>query len=360
MSGTVLELLGPSTGGIRRHVDVLADGLTAIGWRVRVAGPAGVMDGLRDDAEAVEVGLGPRSLWRGRRALRSLSRDVDLVHAHGLTAGWLAVLSRLGKPVALTVHNVVLDEAAGRKAGVLRWLESRLPRQVDRTIAVSPQIAGQLRQASGRPVEVIVPVSPTPRPAGTREEIRSSLGLDADTLLLVTVARLHPQKGLLDLLTAVAALPDRVGLRLAVVGEGPQREELLDRCAALSLGDTVTFVGAQSDGVGWIAAADLVVVSSIWEGSPLVVAEALRLGRPLVTTDVGDVAEVVVDGETGRLVPPGRPDLLAVAIADLVGDPDGRAQLAEAGRRRATARYDEVRLVQEVSDVYDGLLEVHP
>jgi glycosyltransferase involved in cell wall biosynthesis len=360
VTGTVLELLGPSTGGIRRHVDVLADGLTSTGWKVRVAGPAGVMDGLRDDAASVDVGLGPRSLWRGRRALRAQCRHVDLVHAHGLTAGWLAVLSGVGVPVVLTVHNVVLDEAAGRRAGLLRRLEGRLPKQVARTIAVSPQIADQLCKASGRPIEVIVPVSPEPRPRSTRAEIRAGLCLDADTLLVVTVARLHPQKGLLDLLAAVASLGDRSDLRVAVVGEGPQRAALIERSQTLGLDDTVTFVGAQPDGAGWIAAADLVVVSSIWEGSPLVVGEALRLGRPLLSTQVGDVAEVVRDGETGRLVPPRRPDLLGAAMGAMLGDPDTRARLAEAGRERAEARYDEARLVKEVADVYNDLIEAHP
>jgi len=353
MTRRVLQLLGPSTGGIRRHVAVLAEALPAQGWDVMVAGPAGVMDGLVTGATTVEVGLGVGALWRGRRALRNLARNVDAVHAHGLTAGWLAVVSGLRPPLVATVHNVVLDEVAGRRAWLLRPLERRLGAHVARLIAVSRPIADQVGIRAHRPVSVIVPASPAPRPTRSRDEIRAVLALDPAVDLVVVVARLHPQKGLADLLAAVAACPDRSGWRVALVGEGPQRQELVALAENLRVADTVSFVGAQLDGASWIAAADLVVVPSIWEGSPIVVAEALLLGRPVIATDVGDVADVVSDRVSGRLVPPGHPAELAAVIVDLLGDPDRRASLAAEGRRRAVERYDQTQLVRAVAHVYE-------
>src|SRR5437764_9337895 len=109
--GSVLLAHGPSTGGIRRHVDALAHGLLARGWDVTTA----------------PLPAGPAA-WR---RLRHLSGHVDVVHAHGLRTGWWAALVPRRPPVVVTIHNVVLDDVAGWKAPVLRHLERMLPRRVD-------------------------------------------------------------------------------------------------------------------------------------------------------------------------------------------------------------------------------------
>ncbi|HKA05019.1 MAG TPA: glycosyltransferase family 4 protein, partial [Acidimicrobiales bacterium] len=110
-AGSVLLVRGPSAGGIRNHVSALADGLRARGWRVRTADP--------DGGRAID------------------QRGVDLVHAHGLRMGWLASLVPRRKPLVVTVHNVVLDEVAGRSAWWQRRLEASLPGRVDGVIATS-------------------------------------------------------------------------------------------------------------------------------------------------------------------------------------------------------------------------------
>ncbi|MCB0963418.1 MAG: glycosyltransferase family 4 protein [Acidimicrobiales bacterium] len=355
MSGRVLEVVGPSAGGIRRHVDVLARHLPATGWEPVVAAPAGVMDGLATPAVAAPIALDPRTALAARRVLRSLAREVDVVHAHGLTAGWIARAARLGRPLVVTVHNVVLDEAAGRSAPILRLLQRRLPGAVDRTIAVSDDIARTL--PADPSIRVIIPASDPPVASRSRHEIRAELGIDDATPLVVAVARLHPQKAIGDLLEAVALVrADQPRARLVVVGDGPSRAALEATGRDLGLGDAVTFVGAQPDGPSWMAAADVVAVSSIWEGSPLVVAEALQLGAPLVATDVGDVAEIVRDGETGRLVAPSAPPQLAAAIADQLRDRAGARAMAEVGRARAAERYGVDRLVGDVARTYEELV----
>ena len=117
---TILQVLGPSTGGIRRHVGALAAALAARGWRVVLAGPAGVMDGIRplDEVVAIPSNLSPGHLATAWRQLRRVLGGVDLVHAHGLKAGWLAVMGartrRHRPPVVVTVHNIILDETTGR------------------------------------------------------------------------------------------------------------------------------------------------------------------------------------------------------------------------------------------------------
>lgn len=353
-TGRVLELVGPSAGGIRRHVDVLARHLPTFGWTPVVGAPSGVMDGLATPATPVPVSMHPLRAVTAVRRVRHLARDVEVIHAHGLTAGWLAWAAHPGRPVVVTIHNVVLDEAAGRSAGVLRRLQAWLPGHVDRTIAVSSEIASHL--PSGERITVIVPASDPPQVTRDRHTIRALAGVADDAPLVVTVARLHPQKAIGDLLAAAAQLRDGIDrLQVVIVGDGPSRSDLEAEARRLGVEDIVSFVGSQPDGSSWMAAADVVCVSSIWEGSPLVVAEALQLGVPLVATDVGDVAEIVSDGTTGRLVPPSSPSSLAEALASTLADPVGSAAMAARGQVLAVERYGVEALVQAVADVYADL-----
>jgi glycosyltransferase involved in cell wall biosynthesis len=346
----VLLLLGPSTGGIRRHVASLRDGLTARGWHVEVAGPAGVMDTLCELHHEVAVGLDPRSILSGRRRVRRLASSVDLVHAHGLKAGWLASIAGTGRPTVVTLHNVVLDESAGRAAPLLRRFERWLPGRVDRVIAVSRELATRVAPAA----IVIPPVAPWPAPARARGEVRAALGVAPTGRLVVCVARLHPQKDIPTLLAAAVGLDGDV--RVAVVGDGPDRAELEAARDALGLGRVVVFTGASANAADELAAADVVVLPSRWEGSPLVVAEALLLGRPVIATAVGAVPEVVVDGVTGRLVSPGDAAGLRRAVADVLAHPDDAARMAAAGQVAARERFAPDALVDRVVDVYEGVL----
>lgn len=354
MSARVLEVLGPSAGGIRRHVAVLSDGLERRGWEVTVAGPAGVLDGLRAGSVPVPVALGP-SAPRAVRALRPLVASADVVHAHGLTAGWVAWAAGAGPKLVVTVHNLVLDEAAGRLAPLLRALEGWLPGRARETIVISPEMRDHLAARSSAPLHLVPPVGPVPVARRLAAEVRSELGIGPQERLVVLVGRLHPQKDIATLVEAATRLaPD---VRVVVVGEGPQRAELEARIARLGLAHRVQLVGARADAADHMAAADVVVMCSIWEGFGLVVAEALALRRPVVATAVGPVPEMVVDGETGRLVPPSDPEALAAAITDLLADPDRAAELGRAGAKLVAPHFDTDALVRQVEEVYELVTE---
>lgn len=365
-AGTVLQLLGPSTGGIRRHVAALVDGLTEQGWTARVAGPAGVMDGIgpQDAVVPVPSGFDPRKVLRARRALRDLTGAAedgaggyDVVHAHGLKAGLLASTIKGARPLVVTVHNLVLDEAAGRSAAVLRRLEARLPRRVDRLVAVSPQIAERFAGLPGADrVVVVPPVVDEPQVHRSREQVRSALGVPEDAPLVVCVARLHPQKDLATFVRAVdrvrSAVPE---VRAVVVGTGPDEAALWALLAELGLDDTVLLTGQSPNAADEMAAGDVVVVSSLWESGPLVVVEAMELGRPVVSTPVGFVPQLVDDGATGRLVPVGDASALGDAIAAVLQDPAQAEALGRAGQEAVRTRFDRQRLVTEIADVYAGV-----
>jgi glycosyltransferase involved in cell wall biosynthesis len=329
--GAVLLVRGPSTGGIRRHVDALAAALPAFGWTATTLGvPGGT------------------AAWP---AIRRLARDVDVVHAHGLKVGWWASLVPHRPPLVLTVHNVVLDDVASWRAPILRPLERRLMTRVDAVIATSPAVAAGL----GREVAAVVrPFGPRPGGGHDRAAVRRAWGVPVDAPVVAAVGRLHPQKGLDVLLDAVSALATRVpAVHVVLVGEGPRRAHLRRRIAAEGLGERVHLVGPTPTAAAALAAADVVAVPSVWESGPLVVAEALEMGRPVVATAVGFVPELVTDGETGRLVPVGDAGALARALADLLEAPATAAALGAAGQRRIGGWQDRDAAVATVVAVYE-------
>ncbi len=360
----VLQLLGPSTGGIRRHVAHLAQTLRHRGWQVQTAGPGGVLDGLAPLDHVVEVpaGVGPGAAWRARRDLARAVEGTAVVHAHGLKAGWLATSLRRRPPVVVTVHNLVLTEVAGPAAWPLQRLEALLPRVADATVATSAEVARRFAGAPGADrIAVVPPAWPPPRARRPTGEVRAELGLGPGHVLLVTAARLHPQKGLDVLLDAVALLRRRrPGVRCAVVGEGPLEASLRRRVGELGLAEEVVLTGARDDVADLLAAADVVVVPSRWESGPLVLFEALALGRPVVSTPVGAAPGLFADGDGdgcgGRLVGVDDPAALAEAVAEVLDDPAGAAAMAATGRRRVAAAYGDEVLIAPLEARYRDLM----
>ncbi len=356
--GRVLEVLGPSTGGIRRHVAALRDGLTARSWDIDVAGPPGVLDGLG----GVDVALSLPSRRRPLRApqsalaLGSVARRYDLLHAHGLTAGWVASIPRRRPPLVVTVHNQVLEPVHGRMAPLLRPLEKDLPRHVDAVIATEASIADHLRGA-GAPVLVVAPVGPAPVVRRRATEVRATLGVGGRDPLVVAVGRLDPQKSFATLLEAAALLQSAwPSLRVVIIGEGRSRRELEQRIRDLGLAGAVRLPGESANAADELAAADVVAMCSLWESGPLVVSEALRLGRPVVATPVGHVREVIEDGVSGRLVGIGDVRALAGAIGALLADPAGARRMGEEGHARVEKVLGSDVLLDGVEAVYRRVL----
>lgn len=304
----------------------------------------------------VPSGPNPVQVLRAVRRVRSLAPTVDLIHAHGLKAGWIAVAARTGLPIVVTVHNLVLDEAAGRSAGALRLLEGWLPGRVDAVIAVSDGIATRFGGPSDT-VKVIPPAGPVPRPTRTPAEVRQALRVSDAAPLVVSVARLHPQKDLATLIAAGERLREQLPeVRIVIVGEGPLEEALHSMIRVRGLEDTVRLVGPTDNPADLMAAADAVVITSMWESGPLVAAEAMLLERPLVSTPVGFVPQLVDDRHSGRLVAVGDPDGVATALLDVLRDPDAARSMAQEGRHRAQGLLGAARLVAGVASVYDAVL----
>ncbi|MCA0337734.1 MAG: glycosyltransferase family 4 protein [Actinobacteria bacterium] len=320
----ILLALGTSTGGVGRHVHDLAGGLIARGHEVVVAAPPEVeaqfdYAGLGATSVALELTDRPHPTRdvRTGRVLREAAADCDLVHAHGLRVGALGALALTGAstPLVVTLHNAAPSGRAGR--AVHAALEQVVARRADLVLGVSSDLVRRQEQLGARRSALaVVPAATMPRIARDRYAVRHELGLEARTPLLVTIARLAPQKDLDLLLDAVAILRNRHGLELAsvVAGEGPLRQRLSARARAEAL--PVRFLGHRTDVADLLGASDVVVSTARWEGQPVALQEALHLGAAIVATDAGGTADVV--GDAALLVPVGDAETLASALADVL------------------------------------------
>lgn len=358
----LLLVLGRSGGGIGRHVAGLAADLAAVGHRVLVAGPADTAEtfGLRTGQVGfvpVEIADRPRPPADARAALtlRRLAARADAVHAHGVRAGALAVLAaraRRSRPTVLvTVHNAPPEGGAARV--VFTGLERLVARGADAVLAVSADLEARARAAGARRVARAVVPAPAAGPGGADVALtRRRLGLRPDEPVVLVLARLGEQKGLPLLLDTAALL--RGGdpaPTVLVAGDGPLRATLQRRIDAEGL--PVRLLGRRDDVPDLLAAADLVLSTSRWEGQPLGLQEALRAGRPVVATDVGGVADVL--GGAGRLVPYGDPAALAAAVRRSL-EPAEHARLAAASARRAGELPDQAAATAQALAGYRGLL----
>ncbi|WP_188193845.1 glycosyltransferase family 4 protein [Nonomuraea sp. SYSU D8015] len=363
----VAFVLGTTSGGTGRHVRMLAEGLVRRGHRVLVAGPRSVEERFAfTDAGArfVEVAVSdrphPANDLRAVLAIRRLTRDADVVHAHGLRAGALAALGRrravpaalgrrAGGLLVVTLHNALT--AGGFVGFVYGVLERIVARRADRVLVVSPDLGERMTRLGAPDVRAAVVPAPPPPPAKrTPQEVRDELGAGQRPILL-TIARLAQQKGLETLLD-VAAGPWRKELTgeplFVVAGEGPLRAELERRIEGERL--PVRLIGNRDDIPDLLGAATAVFTATRWEGQPLSIREALMAGKPVIATSVGGVPEIV--GDAGILVPYGDVHGLRAAVRTLLEDPGAAETLAEAAARRGREMPGGDDAVESVLGVY--------
>jgi len=350
--------LGTSTGGTARHVKMLAAGCAARGLPVEVFGPAqtdhdfAFSGGGRIGFTAVEIAERPRVRGdlRAITRLRSLLQAwrPDVVHAHGLRAGALTAIATAfirptvydPKPALIvTVHNA--PPAGGLTGVIYRVLELIVARNADSVLCVSADLEGRMRTAGARRVgHAVVPISLTDGvSAETRAAIRAEFGVVPGQAMVLAVGRLAAQKGFGLLLDTAARWGDiQPEPLLVIVGEGPLAAGLESRAASLRL--TVRFTGQRADVPALLAAADVFVLPSVWEGQPLILQEALRAGVPIVATRVGGIPELAGE-DAAILVPPGDPQDLADAVRAVLGDATLAARLRKAAAGRARDLPDE-------------------
>jgi glycosyltransferase involved in cell wall biosynthesis len=353
----VLLAVGETTGGIGRHVALLASQLGAHGIAVAVCGPASALELIGDPPGVGKQVLETARTSRGgvmatRRRMRSLARGFDVVHAHGLRAGAIATARPRTVPLVVTWHNAPLVTGPAR---VAHDLASRyVAQRADLILGASADLTELARRAGAREARTTFVVAPPMAPATrTRAEVRADLALGERPMVLA-VGRLQEQKRLDVLVAAAATWADRVDSPYVVIaGDGPDLDALRARAAVLR--GPVRFLGARSDVADLLAAADVVALPSSWEARSLVAQEALRSGVPLVTTPVGGLPELV--GDAALMVPVGDPAALAAALDRVLADRPLATELATKGRERAATWPTADAAVAELAATYRDIRE---
>lgn len=298
-------------------------------------------------------------LWRLCCFLRR--EKVDILHTHMFHASWYGRIAGLCARVP-----VMIATDHGQELWKKPWdvaFERFANRYTALRIAVSQDVAEILRTREGVPEDklLVIPngVDVERFQAGRsgRESVRNQLGLPDGAVVVGTVARLVEPKALHILIKAVAQVSKAVPqVRLVIVGDGPLRGDL-ERCAAdEGIGDRVLFAGLRSDIPEVLAAFDIFTLSSISEGLPVSLLEAMAAGKPIVATMVGGIPEVVTDRREGLLVPSGDPKALAGAIRELACDPKLATHLGRQASEKVAAEYSIGATVRRLEEVYCSLL----
>jgi glycosyltransferase involved in cell wall biosynthesis/peptidoglycan/xylan/chitin deacetylase (PgdA/CDA1 family) len=344
---------GLGLGGSERLTLDYARGLSARGHETLVAhGPPVMFADAADETGIArmmvsEKRLTPRTLPEWLRALHLLVHDFkpDVVHAQSMPTTAAIALAAPRTPLIATVHGIAESH---ERAAALILRASRA-----RVVAVSQASADGVERRWLAPAVLVVPGG-----VDIEEIERAGLGAPATPIpdrspLVVCLARHFPEKGVDVLVEAfphvLEAVP-RAGLLL--VGGGGDHETLRARVAALGIGYAVAFTGMQSNPAPYLGAADLAVLPSRREGLPVSALEAFALNKAVVATAVGGTPDVVRDGETGWLVPPGEPDALARAIVSALSQPEERARRAQLGRELVARRYSMAGMLDQIEGLY--------
>lgn len=366
----VLELLvSTDLGGGVTHVRDLVAGLPRDEFKLTVAGPPGgtgvpVFEAL--DVDFVPVRADRLSLLASFPTLGTLTRlvrerRIEVIHSHGKGAGLYGGIVALltGAKSVHTFHGIHYRDYPPGVQGLYLMTERLLSH---RRFAVVHVSESQTREAERLSLEsegrrrTIVNATDYAVVQGVmmRESVpRHELGLEPGALVLGTVARFDPVKGLDVLVEAFAQVLRTVPTaQLLLVGGGPEEPRLRDRTRRLDIARRVVFAGSQPKSARYLSAMDLYVTASRREGLPLAVLEAMAGGLAVVATSVIGHVDVVEDGVTGLLVPPDDPGALAEAVARLLPDASRRRIMGEAARQRVQTQFAVPRMVAQIADLY--------
>jgi glycosyltransferase involved in cell wall biosynthesis len=353
-------------GGAERQAMLLAKGLRRRGWQVSVVALSG--NGGAAAAELRDCGVTFTSLGMRKgladprgwiRFHRWLGRErPDVLHAHLPHAAWLCRWSRVAAPVPVVVDTLHSSSTGkrGRHIGYTcsRWLPDHVT-AVSHATADSHLVAGMVREERLSILANGIDVAAWEPNAQARSAMRHLLGL-RDEFLWIAAGRLESVKDYPTLLRAFARAPETA--RLLILGAGPLEAELVALAAQLGLERRVRFLGFEPNVERLMQAADGFVLSSRYEGLPMVLLEAGACGVPAVATDVPGTREVLIDGVNGWLARAGHANSLGEAMTKLMSMPaEEQSAMGQRARQRVIAEFSLESMLDRWERLYDELLD---
>ena len=357
-------------GGVEEHICGLLRHLSRSLFRAHLVCDPKLYERFRaaspEDVEVTSLALSSaRHIAAAARFAGLIVRgQFDIVHSHMF---WSSLFA---SPIAWTCRvPVIVETLHGTEAWRTGWKANYLvdratTRFVSKYVAVCNSDAQFLRNrkhVSTKKIAVIpngVDLRRFAVPQDSRNAIRLSLGFTEEDSVLIVVARFHPGKGHRVLLDSMHELLQSCpNVKLICLGEGPGEAELRAKCDSLGLAHCVRLVGYQQNVPEWLAAADINVLPSFYEGLPLTILEAMASGVPTVASNVGGIPDALEDGVSGLLVPPGDPQKLAEALFRLLNDHEMRNRIKRESHSRALRHFGFERQVSSTEKMYLELCE---
>jgi glycosyltransferase involved in cell wall biosynthesis len=361
----VLLVCQPIDGGVAHHVDTLARYLPDHGVAATVACPPSTWadELVRAGIDVVEVPMvrqvAPRTDLAALRCLHAATAGAsyDVIHTHSAKAGVLGRVTGRSRrvPTVHTPHAWSFLAAGGRgSTRVYSGIERRLARSTAAIICVSSGERQRGLAVADADRLVVVPNGIEAPDLHARHGRR-------DHVVVGTVARLAPQKGIAYLLEAIAGVRTvRRDVQLRIAGNGPLHDQLQEHARQLDLGEAVTFVGAVPSPWPFLTDLDIFVLPSLWEGLPYALLEAMAVGLPTVATTVDGVAEAIPDRRFGTVVAPADSARLAREILALIDDPHGAAAMGRLARAHVRSTFTVDEMVRGTVEVYRRVLDGRP
>jgi glycosyltransferase involved in cell wall biosynthesis len=323
----LLAIDDASLGGGQMHVLLLAKYLAQINFEVEIATEdAGwlVDEACKLDIVVYQISISNNLTWQSFSAIRQFlqSHKFDVVHTHGGTAGFWMRLGSIGlksKPILIhTYHGLhYLNFSQASNQSIFQQLKGIIFKQIDRLLLTyTDRVICVCRSDYDKAIAAAVGIPErtsivyncieidkfTNYNIKLRDSYRQLFGIEPTDFTFGSVGRLHVQKGHKFLLQAFAKVDRRA--RLAIVGDGELRDELIALAEELQITDRVSFLGARADIAEFLSAIDVFVLPSLWEGQPIALLEALAIGKPCIVSNVDGIPEIIEDGVNGYLVSP--------------------------------------------------------
>ncbi|MDN3667868.1 glycosyltransferase [Echinicola jeungdonensis] len=355
-----------SSGGVEQTRLTLAKGLDKDKYALKIictkaGGP--IAEALeKEGVELIPIGSFKNPFeWSKHQKVRQVIRDFKPHIIHGAIfegMSMAAIGGKLGK-----VPVVILEETSDpkRRSRKAIWLQRIWVKVADKVIGIAPTVVSFLNDKVKVSHEKLMLIN---NGVGEIKEVKenelshlkASLGICGNDIILGSIGRVYDQvKRFSDILEAMKII-NNPSLKFLLVGKGPDLENIKLKARELKLEDQLISVGFQEYTAPYYQLMDIFCLASANEGFGLVAAEAMMHHLPVVATRVGGLQNVVVDGETGFLVPPYSPKDLAEKIQILIDQPELRKKLGEAGHQRARQHYSAERYVREVEELYLELL----
>lgn len=304
-----------------------------------------------------------KPVWQSAKALRAILREhgIRILHCHNTYANLVGLVAgRMARVMTATTLYVWGD--FGWKRGLLQWMDRAMLPFFHRITAHCEETQRKTVAMGYRPDDVRLLVCgfearPVTTPEDERRAGRAGLGAAEEDTVLINVARFYPEKAHEVLLEGFRQMLEKEPrLQLWLLGVGPEEERIRTLVSGLGLTDRVKFLGFRSDLERVLSLADIMVHPSHMEGVPLAILSGLAAGMPVVATAVGGLPEVVRNGHSGILLPPGEPDTLAATVLELCRDRERGRKLGAAARRFIEDEYSLDAAARRVTALYQEML----